>query len=85
MPTADLPLLSPTLHSVDKPVEKTETPRWEDVHFPETKHISLLDLHPFSSLYFGQELASIQDQSNSFLTTYTIILIIHLLPPLQFL
>lgn len=50
MPTADLPLLSPTLHSVDKSVEKTETLTWEDVYFPETKHISLLDLHPFSSI-----------------------------------
>jgi len=52
MPTADVPLLSPTLHSVDKSIEKTETLRWEDVHFPETKHISLLDLHPFSSSFF---------------------------------
>ena len=92
MPTANVPLLSPTLHSVDESVEKTETRRWEDIHFPETKHISLLHLHPFFSLYFGQERASIQDvlsskmkESNSFLATYTIILIIHLLPPLQFL
>lgn len=76
MPTANVPLLSPTLHSVDESVEKTETLKWEYVHFPETKHISLLHLHPFFSFYFGQERASIQDQSNSFLATYTIILII---------